>query len=518
MKQIWIKYCGYLLSFFMAVSLYAQIEDVPPTTASEEPPALSQEVSAPERNVTQPVSKIGSSGEMKTEPNVSDAQPVQTVTPEVTREAGSLNETTPLPSPLAEPERTVSTIQTTPVVQASQPITTPLPSMGKPLTPEIAAPALASKPVQKSDSQEKKEQEHAVDTLPEPPVVESEQKIEATAQSAEAQKETKKTEKPAPFEEEGIDTLEQDGGNWLLKRQALEKTMDVIEKIKDLFTKILESRIEYLVKRNKTDRSFDLFANSIGFELGDLNQLLVTLVTKLKTERKEEGDLSEEERQALAEVETKIAELKSLKASIKSITDMDASLDDAIMQLEKEINTSNSYQTRAWRNFQTIKKVLSDEKAEELYLQTESLLKNMQDIYSYLKGDLLTYFNGIITNLKQEMSQAEEAIKTLQTKGINLKDEVKKIHKAEKLARKKKLGKTEEEKTKEALEKEAAAKKSEVKKAGWFDPLFSAWDYIMSFFVTQKIEVRKPQTSVDAERVEEKKAKTLKEVEESKKK
>jgi len=330
-------------------------------------------------------------------------------------------------------------------------------------------------------------------SLPTPPVVVSEQKIETTP----AQTVKKQEAIPAG---EGIDTLEQDGGNWLLKRQALEKTIDAIEKIKDVFTKTLETRVDYLVKRNKTDRSFDTFANAIGFELGDLNQLLATLVKQLKAERVTEGDLSEEERTVLQEVEDKIVELKSLKSTIKSITEMDASLDETLMQLEKEITTSNSYQTRAWRNFQTIKKVLSDEKAEELYLQTESLLKNMQEILKYLNGDLLHYFDGLIDTLKQNMSDTQEKIKALETKGVNLQDEVKKIKKAEKLARKgKRLKKEDAQKTEQEKSADVKAPAKVVKKEeGWFDyvaviwryPLSliaSLWDYGTSFFVTKKV-------------------------------
>lgn len=162
------------------------------------------------------------------------------------------------------------------------------------------------------------------------------------------------------------------------------------------------------------------------------------------------------------------------------------------------------------KNFQTIKTVLSDEKAEELYLQTESLLKNMQDILQYLKGDLLTYFNSVIASLKQDMSKVETSIADLQSKGINLQDEVKKIRKADKLARKKKLQKTEDEsKKQDAEQKSAQAKKTVEAKKGWFDSialiwqyplnlLNNAWSYVVGFFVTKKVEVvaRKPEVQV----------------------
>ena len=376
-------------------------------------------------------------------------------------------------------------------------ITTP---QGAPVQPTGNADASAASKAQHAVTETKQNnEEHQV---PKPPAEVPEEKP----------KEETQPKKPVQMPSEGIDTLEQDGGNWLLKRQALEKTIDVIEKIKDVFTKILEIRVEYLVKRNKTDRSFDVFANTIGFELGDLNQLLTTLLNQLKAERIKEGDLSEEEREVMQEVESKITELKGLKSTLKSITDMDGSLDEVLMQLEKEITTSNSYQTRAWKNFQTIKKVLSDEKAEELYLQTESLLKNMQEILKYLNGDLMTYFDSLISTLKGNMTSTEQKLKDLETKGISLKDEVKKIKKAEKLARKNKRQKQEEAK-KQAQEKTAQVQQPSkaAKKEGWFDYVALVWrypislvagayDYVMSFFVTKKPQVRPIQPSAAVEK------------------
>lgn len=413
--------------------------------------------------------------------------------------------TPPPATPIAAPQQ----LQAVPeVVQEAASLPTDSQPEQSPMQSSVETQAEVSQPSQidAPSSNVNEAQKSAEPPIPAAPAEAAEQ----TAEVAQAPVVKKPEAIPAG---EGIDTLEQEGGNWLLKRQALEKTIDVIEKIKDVFTKTLETRVDYLVKRNKIDRSFDTFANAIGFELGDLNQLLASLLKQLKAERVQEGDLSEEERAVLKAVEDKIKELKALKSTIKSITEMDASLDEVLMQLEKEITASNSYQTRAWKNFQTIKKVLSDEKAEELYLQTESLLKNMQEILKYLNGDLLQYFNGVIDTLKRNMSDTQEKIKTLETKGVNLQDEVKKIKKAEKLARKNKKQKSEDVQKKEQ-EKTAEVKvpQKEVKKEGWFDyiavvwryPLAlvsSLWDYGISFFVTKKVTAK---TSVEVMKVAEK--------------
>ncbi len=526
----------YCISLFYLVDAAQNIpqEPIQPSATTAAPAAETKVISEQPAPVQQPVSPVATTGAPMTQ------QPIVQTTSEGAKGQVAIEQTAiqkPVASVQAAPQAPVSAAPAAPTVApAAQPAVTP-PAV--PVTQPAVAPQvnLSVQPVQQPAVQPAAVQPTAIQPMMTQPAAQTtiQEKTEAPKSEAkevaptteEAKKkveqeipaaptvvpETKNEEVPVQVAKkqpvvpvgEGIDTLEQEGGNWLLKRQALEKTIDVIEKIKDVFTKTLEVRVDYLVKRNKTDRSFDTFANSIGFELGDLNQLLSTLVKQLKAERVQEGDLTEEERTLLQEVENKITELKSLKATLKSITEMDASLDEALMQLEKEITTSNSYQTRAWRNFQTIKKVLSDEKAEELYLQTESLLKNMQEILKYLNGDLLHYFDSVISTLKQNMSDTQEKIKALEAKGINLQEEVKKIKKAEKLARKGKKQKKEEAQKKEQEKvPELKTPQKEVKKEeSWFDyiaivwryPLSvvnSIWEYGMSFFVTKKVAPKIP--------------------------
>jgi len=283
---------------------------------------------------------------------------------------------------------------------------------------------------------------------------------------------------------EGIDTLELEGGNWLLKRQALEKTVDIIEQINGYFTKVLEARIDFLVKRNKVDRDFDAFINKIGFEIGDLSRLLNNLMQELEDERKALGDLSEEERSALTELDVKIKQIKQLQEEVLKATDLANSLDDVIMQVEQEVTIANTYQANAWKNFQAIKKVLNDERAEELYLETQGLLKNIQAVDVYLKEKLQDYFNGIIRTTKQETSKIESALQALTDKGINFKEEIGRfLDNDKKRIEDKKIKINEEEKSEEALKKaKAATQKKVIKKVGWLDWLASLWDYPVSLF------------------------------------
>lgn len=338
------------------------------------------------------------------------------------------------------------------------------------------AQAMEQQPAEPAQSSASAEQSLQLPPPPAPvqPVEES---------SAQAAAESKKS-----TVEEGIDTLDQEGGNWLRKRQALEKTIDTIERIKNLFNNILKSRIDFIVKRNKIDREFDLFANSVGFEFGDLSQKLQTMEEELQRERKDEGDLDEEEREALAEVEKKIEDLKELIEQLKKITDLDAALDDAVMQVEKEISVSNNYQMQAWQNFQTIKQVLNDQRAEELYLQTEGIYNNLQAIYNYLNNQLLNYFNNLVEQVSKGIAQTKESLAALKEKGITIEraiDEIEEKRRAEELDQ---VCKEREEKEKAA--KPATQKQSKNFIAAWWDSVTdmfgSLWHWMTSFFISTK--------------------------------
>jgi hypothetical protein len=224
---------------------------------------------------------------------------------------------------------------------------------------------------------------------------------------------------------DGFDTVDiEEGGNWLLKRKALEDTIDVIEKIHKVFTQILESRMDFKIRQTQFENEFDLFIGAIGFDLGDLEKTLMVLLDQMEKERNQEGDLSEKEREVMQELATRKAELQDLQSSMKMLHESETKIDDVMMTIEQQINTANSYQNQAWLNFQTIKKVLSDEKAEELYYSTESLYKSLLDVQSYLKGSLAQYFNQQLESLKEHMNKVKESIKQLQEKGIDIKKEV----------------------------------------------------------------------------------------------
>jgi hypothetical protein len=250
-----------------------------------------------------------------------------------------------------------------------------------------------------------------------------------------------------------IDTVDiEEGGNWLLKRKALEDTVDVIEQINGVFNKLLEASTTFKIQRNKIDSEFDAFLSIIGLDLGDADQLLTDLLDALEKERKNLGDLTADERAAIVSINEKKNDIKQLQADLKALISLDDEIDKVLMTVDNQIKTANNYQGEAWKNFQAIKKVLSDEKAEDLYYRTEGLFKSMQDIYAYLTGILTDYFNSQMQMMRNQMNKVKSIMQSLQQKGIDLKQQVDKFEQEDEERQKEMHLQEQEEALKKALE------------------------------------------------------------------
>lgn len=323
---------------------------------------------------------------------------------------------------------------------ATTPATTKTPSPataktpGAPTSPAVTAPvtlpAIPTPPAVTAVATESVTTETPKSTVPvtQPAAVEVSKSAAALTEQV-----TTETPKGANAIDATLDTVDiQEGGNWLKVRKALENTVDMIENINVLFTKILDERMTFLKKRNKADKDFEKFLQAFGMDIGDFDRQMTQLVERLEQERKEDGDLTEEERAVLTAAQQKKEAIKELKEDIKNIAQYDTRIDDILMAFEDQINTCRDYQNQAWKNFQAIKKVYNDEKAERLYQKTETVYANMQAIYTYLQGDLTQYLDTTIQMLTDAMSKADASVKDLQAKGVNLRETLEKLEHKEK--------------------------------------------------------------------------------------
>ncbi|MGE0206564.1 MAG: hypothetical protein AB7R69_01820 [Candidatus Babeliales bacterium] len=375
------------------------------------------------------------------------------------------------------------------------------------VTPEDQQPQEVVEQKQESDStpaeQPKQEQE---DEKQEPPAQEP-QKQELQKEDS-AQQPAQTPEQAAPVvKKEGIDTVDiEEGGNWLLKRKALEDTADTIEKIVNTFGKIVEASTTYKIRRNKIDNDYDLYIATMGFNLGDLDQLLTDVSEELERERQKDVALTADERAAMATVREKQNEIKQLQAELKALADLDQEIDKVIDTVDTQIKTASNYQNQAWKYFQEIRKVLSDERAEDLYYRTVSLQKSMEDIYAYITGTLSVYFTNQIETLRGHMDSIKSKVESLQKMGIDLQKKLKQFEQEDEEQRMQQEKQEQDEAVQKAV-KEAAGKRN---KSNWLNRLrtiviwpfvqvknfvVGAFDYVASFFRSPKKQVVKPEVT-----------------------
>ena len=262
--------------------------------------------------------------------------------------------------------------------------------------------------------------------------------IDDAKQDKPAEVPAKPEEKPAPSPDDegelvGIDTvdLESPQGNWLYKRVWWERAETKYEKIRSTVTKIFEMRTAFFAQRSDLDKNIlDPFYIAIGIGQGELQEFLTELIASLKEREKVEAhepdhETKEEEIEEDIEVITKKrVALEDLKKQIDSVSQLDRSVDDAIMKLVDQINRLRSYEQQAWQNFKDIARVLDDKKARELYYKVDSAWRNVQEIQQYLQNQYAASFDQIVAQVKKDITQVQSGMDLLKQQGLDLKEKI----------------------------------------------------------------------------------------------
>jgi len=228
----------------------------------------------------------------------------------------------------------------------------------------------------------------------------------------------------------GIDTLgtQEPQGNWLFKRIWWEKAENKYGKLRGTVEEVFESRHAFFEKRNELGRSvLTPFYLAVGLEQGELQELLKYLNSYLKKELEEDKSLSKEERELRDKLPEHKVALEQLHVDVKGINKLEDALNDAITQLMEQINKVRQYEDQAWKTFKDIGRELSDKKAREYYYKMDEMVKNIQAINEYLKGDFSQYFDNVIATVKTHTERIIQLIKDLDAKGLSLKQEQERI-------------------------------------------------------------------------------------------
>jgi|GEM_PF-1174433 len=304
--------------------------------------------------------------------------------------------TTPALAPKVAPvvEPIMPKVAVSPVVAKTVPVATPPGVMAAPAAKVVGAPmpVMAKAPVESSD-------------LPKAPHVQMQitDVHEVVA--------------------DGLDTLHIDtGGNWLEKRVWYKKAEQLFEAIRMTIQRTSDTRMKFVHEVNQVGQQIDDFYENIGFQKGQIDELLQAVAQDLTTEQDiRGGDLASDERSVRLKVKAEQVQFQAISKDFKLIEDLDDQVDKTMMKAFKEIDACRALETKAWNNFKEIGMELDDKKARVLYYEMENFNKNIEQKMHYLQTNLFQYLQSqLVTKVTQTINQIKTTTQTLQTKGLQL--------------------------------------------------------------------------------------------------
>lgn len=222
---------------------------------------------------------------------------------------------------------------------------------------------------------------------------------------------------------DGLDTLHIDtGGNWLEKRVWYKKAEQLFEAIRVTIQRTADIRMKFVHEVNQIGQQIDDFYENIGFQKGQIDELLQAISQDLTTEEDiRGGDLASDERSVRLKVKAEQVQFQSMSKDFKLIEDLDDQVDKTMMKAFKEIDACRGLETKAWNNFKEIGIELDDKKARVLYYEMENFNKNIEQKMTYLQTNLFQYLqNQLVTKVTQTIAQIKTTTQTLHTKGLQL--------------------------------------------------------------------------------------------------
>lgn len=285
------------------------------------------------------------------------------------------------------------------------------------------------------------------------------------------------SEKPAAKKERqeimsSINTLDvEEEGNWLLKRVWWEQAEQTFEKIISLNDDVIKLQIDYISKRSELDKKLGDLFRKLGFDQGEISEILEYFLNHLSKQREAEG-LVPDERDLVDILNLKKDEIEKLKSDLNSLGDLETTIDDVINQLVDQVNKSREYEKNAWKDFKEIGRVLNDKKAKTLFYQIEADLKNIQNIKTYLSEDLKKYYQDLLNNVDKTSNLIVVKINDLEKESGTLKEKFEKLQQQDEI---RKQSEFENKLKKESQDKQRKPKKEK----SWFGNI---WDKVTSIF------------------------------------
>lgn len=275
-----------------------------------------------------------------------------------------------------------------------------------------------------------------------------------------------------------VDTFDTDGsGNWVLKRVWWEKIESVYEEIKKVFNDILNARMEFVSQRNSLDREMDVFYGQVGLEEGQLESIISQGLAFLQKSKTDQNFLTAKDEEFSKLIQGKDRDFEQIKLDMEALKELDQKIDEALDTLFQQIDIANKYEQKAWENFKAIARELDDKVARKMYYETETLLKDIKNIESYITEAFSDYFKQTAQSLQTHSKSITAQIHMLKQQGVDLKKQLEELEQA-------RVTNPDEERQKKIIQKQKKEdlKKEEVKPVGFFEVIVDSVVYGYNVF------------------------------------
>jgi len=224
-----------------------------------------------------------------------------------------------------------------------------------------------------------------------------------------------------------LDTLGfDDSGNWVEKRVYWERAENAYGKLRDTNTQVSQEQLQYFGARNEVDKQLAADHCELGLSKSELTKVLDYLLGLLEVPQ-DHGHVDQKTNTndfKLTVLDNQ-EQLLLLQTNLEQLAQLDSDLDSVIIKAIDQVQKCSEYERKAWEDFKQIGRVLSDESARKLYYQVVSYRKNSKLILNYLKNDLRTSFENLISRVKAKLNQIKKITSELKDAGIDLKYELK---------------------------------------------------------------------------------------------
>jgi rubrerythrin len=244
--------------------------------------------------------------------------------------------------------------------------------------------------------------------------------VKQAASSSAAPVMSSKTLTPLPAGGELTTTADDRRGNWYYKRKCFQEARRIFDQVRSMMAKLELARTDFQAIRASTDEQCNQFYSTMGFEQGELFSWIESHLATLEKERAQQGQLDEQGRIKLAELNDKKRLLENARHDLTAMQEDDKALTQAGITLSEQITRCTKAEQDAWMLYETIGEILNDQRAAQLLESMKAKLQFIQDVERYLQGEFLSYVNALVNRMQGHTERLNKQVADLKSRGIVL--------------------------------------------------------------------------------------------------